>query len=52
MPCVVQPDDLGLEGMRKKVGELLPLRRLQGHDRLIAYLDATSQGYRIFALNG
>lgn len=38
--------DLSLEGMKRKVGQLLPLRDLAGHERLIANLEATARRYR------
>jgi DNA-binding Lrp family transcriptional regulator len=42
----VHAEDLGLEGMQHKVGSLLPLRELAGHEQLIAYLEARSKRYR------
>lgn len=43
---VVHPEDLSLEAIKHKVGKLLPLRRLEGHERLIAYLESRTQHYR------
>lgn len=43
---IVQIDDLSLEGMRRKVGALLPLRDLSGQDRLIRFLQQKSQNHR------
>jgi hypothetical protein len=42
---VIHPGDLSLEAMRQKVASLLPLRNLEGHERLITYLEAVGQGY-------
>lgn len=43
---VVHPEDLTLEVMRQKVDGLLPLRNLDGHEPLIAYLESVSRAYR------
>jgi hypothetical protein len=42
----VLPTDLTLKRMLAKVGSLLPLRRLDGHELLIACLEANSRTYR------
>ncbi|MDF2629815.1 MAG: hypothetical protein K0R39_3646 [Symbiobacteriaceae bacterium] len=39
MLVVVHRQDLSLKGMQAKVGNLLPLRNLRGHEELIAYLE-------------
>lgn len=41
----VHDDDLSLEGMRQKVGSLLPLRDLTGYDLLIDFLQAEVARY-------
>ncbi len=38
--------DLSLEGMKAKIGSLLPLRDLAGHEPLVDYLEAASKNYR------
>ncbi len=43
---IVHPEDLTLEGMRQKVGNLLPLRDLGGCALLIDYLESESRAYR------
>lgn len=43
---VVHPEDLTLEGMRRKVDNRLPLRKLEGHEPLISFLKSVSRGYR------
>jgi hypothetical protein len=43
---VVHSEDLSLEIMRQKVGQLLPLRDLTGHEHLIAFLEARGRRYR------
>jgi len=43
---VVHPEDLTLEGMRRKVDGILPLRKSEGHEPLIAFLQSVSRGYR------
>jgi len=39
-------DDLTLPRMRRKVGDLLPLRNLDDHQPLVAFLKKISRGYR------
>lgn len=48
----VHPEDLTLQGMKKKVGHLLPLRDLCGHEPLIGYLESVSRSYRRVARGG
>lgn len=43
---VLHPEDLTLALIRQKVAGLLPLRNLDGHEPLIAYLEAVSRAYR------
>jgi hypothetical protein len=43
---IIHAEDLKLEIMQQKVGQLLPLGNLRGHERLIAFLDAASREYR------
>ena len=43
---VIQPADLSLATMQKKVAGLLPLRRLAEHEPLAAYLSAASRDYQ------
>ncbi|HLN60795.1 MAG TPA: ArsR family transcriptional regulator [Symbiobacteriaceae bacterium] len=43
---VIHQADLTLESMQQKVGALLPLRDLRGHEALIAYLEQVSQANR------
>lgn len=43
---VIHRADLTLEAMRRRVGALLPLRDLRGHEALIAYLERVSAGNR------
>lgn len=43
---VVHAEDLTLEGMLHKVGELLPRRNLSNYPRTIQYLERISRGYR------
>ncbi|MGE5672762.1 MAG: hypothetical protein ACM3XM_02605, partial [Mycobacterium leprae] len=45
-PVVVVADDLSLEGMRRKVGQLLPLRHLTENELLLDYLESRSTQYR------
>lgn len=42
---VVHPEDLTLESMRHKVGHLMPLRNLTGHEHVIDYLESASRRY-------
>ncbi|MGE5674626.1 MAG: winged helix-turn-helix transcriptional regulator [Mycobacterium leprae] len=44
--AIVKDEDLSLEGMRRKIGDLLPVRDLTGHDRLVAFLEDESWEYR------
>lgn len=46
---VIHSEDLRLETMRQKVGQLLPLRNLQGHEPLIAFLESAGRRYRLAA---
>lgn len=46
---VIHPEDLSLNGMQAKIGQLLPLRGLDGHQPLIAFLETASRRYRSFA---
>lgn len=43
---VLHPKDLSLEGVRRMVGNLLPLRELVHDDPVIAYLEVRSRRYR------
>ncbi|MFZ5825379.1 MAG: hypothetical protein ACOY94_13850 [Bacillota bacterium] len=43
---VIHSEDLSLAGMRAKIGGLLPLRDLTGHEPLIAFLERKAQRYR------
>ena len=43
---VVTSEDLSLQSMQQKVGNLLPLRGLNGHEPLIDFLEATARHYR------
>lgn len=43
---IVRGPDLSLTGMQQKVGHLLPLRDLQGKERLIEHLENKSRRYR------
>lgn len=49
---VIHPEDLSLEGMQQKLGHLLPLRDLKGHEPLIAHLEKVSRRYRRSAGRG
>lgn len=49
---VIHPEDLALESMRQKIGHLLPLRDLNGHEQLIAFLESISRRYRLAAKRG
>lgn len=49
---IVHPEDLTLESMRRKVGQLLPLRDLTGQEQLIDFLEEESFVYRAAAKNG
>lgn len=42
----VQAEDLSLATMIKKIGDLLPLRKLRGYDWTIQYLETLNQKYR------
>lgn len=46
---IIHPEDLALESMRQKIGNLLPLRDLDGHEQLIAFLKSISRRYRLAA---
>jgi hypothetical protein len=46
---IVHAEDLSLEALRQKVGALLPLRDLAGHEKLIAFLNKLGRGYRLAA---
>lgn len=43
---IIRDEDLTLEAMRRKVGNLLPLRDLTEHDLLIDFLESESEAYR------
>lgn len=43
---VVGPEDLTLDRMRKKIGDRLPLRSLEGQKAVISLLSQLSNGYR------
>ena len=43
---VIHSEDLSLAGMRAKIGRLLPLRDLTGHEPLIAFLERKARRYR------
>lgn len=43
---VVHSEDLTLDAMRAKIGRLLPLRDLAGHEPLIAFLERRARRYR------
>lgn len=43
---VIHPEDLALATMRQKIGQILPLRDLRGHEPLIAFLESVSRRYR------
>jgi hypothetical protein len=47
---VVHPEDLSLKVMRQKVGTLLPMRELNGHEPLLAFLELEAQRYRSAAM--
>lgn len=47
---IVRPEDLSLDGMVEKVRGLLPLRSLEGHEDLVAFLESRSLPYRRKAL--
>lgn len=42
----VHSEDLSLTAMRARIGQLLPLRDLTGHEPLIAYLERKAKRYR------
>lgn len=42
----IHPEDLSLEGLRRKIGSLLPLRDLTGHELPVAFLETVSRRYR------
>lgn len=46
---VIHAADLSLETMRQKVGQVLPLRDLTGHEQLVAFLESVSRRYRLAA---
>lgn len=48
----VLPGDLSLEGMRQKIGTLLPLRSLRGREALLELLDSAGRGYAAKARAG
>ncbi|MFZ5828046.1 MAG: hypothetical protein ACOY94_27385 [Bacillota bacterium] len=43
---VIHSEDLSLAGMRAKVGQLLPLRDLTGHEPLVDFLERRARRYR------
>lgn len=43
---IIHATDLSLDAMKLKIPSRLPQRRLQGHERLITYLEAVAAGYR------
>lgn len=42
---VINPPDLTYEKMKEKVGDLMPLRDLRGHEALLAFLDKAGKAY-------
>lgn len=46
---IIHPEDLTLATMRGKIGSLLPLRDLNGHEQLIDFLESVSRRYRLAA---
>lgn len=46
---VIHAEDLSLQTMLQKVGDLLPTRKLNGHEPLIAYLEEVSRPLRLKA---
>lgn len=46
---VVHPEDLTLATMRQKIGHALPVRDLNGHEQLSAFLESVSRRYRLAA---
>lgn len=42
----IHAQDLTIEGMLKKIGDILPLRNLRGGERLIEFLENASANYR------
>lgn len=46
---IIHPEDLSLHGIAKKVGNLMPLRSLEGHEALIDVLEEASLLYRAAA---
>lgn len=49
---VIHPEDLRLETVQQKVGQLLPIRDLNGHELLVAFLQSVSRRYRLAAKRG
>jgi len=49
---VVRPEDLSLDGMRRLIGNLLPLRQVDEDDLLLRYLTLASNAYRLKAGTG
>jgi len=49
---IIHPEDLSLDGMRRKVGNRLPLRDLVGREPLIRWLESLSRRYRQAARDG
>jgi hypothetical protein len=42
----VRPEELSLKTMQQKIGKLLPLRDLTGHEQLVGFLERVARGYR------
>jgi hypothetical protein len=42
----VRPEELSLKTMQQKIGTLLPLRDLTGHEQLAGFLERVARGYR------
>lgn len=49
---IVRAEDLSFEGMRAKIGDLLPLRDVDRDDPVVRYLESVSRAYRIRARGG
>jgi len=49
---IVTAEDLSFEGMRARIGDLLPLRDVDRDDPVVRYLESLSRAYRTKALGG
>ncbi|MDI6824207.1 MAG: ArsR family transcriptional regulator [Bacillota bacterium] len=49
---IVRTEDLSFEGMRAKIGDLLPLREVERDDPVVRYLESVSKAYCLKALGG